>query len=153
MLVSRGSATERLNSFETGQKLDISIDWADSKMTDTTDVIQGGPMLIKDGILCLNNEGLPENFTHKPHPRTIVASDGYYLWFFVFDGRNPWHSRGVTLKEAGQILIDMGMLQALNLDGGGSTEMIWHNRIINMPSGGIERPFPYAVIIKGQGGS
>jgi hypothetical protein len=30
--------------------------------------------------------------------------------------------------------------------------MIWHNRIINMPSGGIERPFPYAVIIKGHGG-
>lgn len=153
MLISRGTATEKLNSLETGQKLDISINWADSKMADTTDVIQGGPMLIKDGILCLNNEGLPENFTHKPHPRTIVATDGYYLWFFVFDGRNPWHSRGVTLKEAGQILIDMGMLHALNLDGGGSTEMIWHNRIINMPSGGIERPLPYAVIIKGQGRS
>jgi exopolysaccharide biosynthesis protein len=60
----------------------------------------------------------------------------YYL--VVADGRRP-DSRGFSLADEGAFLSDKGCSIAYNLDGGGSSEMMFDGKIINIPSGGHER--------------
>ena len=49
---------------------------------------------------------------------------GLNNWIFmVIDGRNGLHASGATLMEAAELLSSMNMAYALNLDGGGSSEL------------------------------
>jgi exopolysaccharide biosynthesis protein len=43
-------------------------------------------------------------------------------------------SRGMSLLEFADLMIDEGIYQGLNLDGGGSTTMIINNKVVNSPS-------------------
>lgn len=65
-----------------------------------------------------NNEGL--------YPRTAIALDkgGQTLWIVAIDGRQPTYSEGVTLDELAEIVRELGVETALNLDGGGSTALV-----------------------------
>lgn len=77
-------------------------------------------------------------FADSRPPRTAVAvtSQGRLLLMTV-DGRQPGFSEGMSLQELGQFLAAHGAVDALNLDGGGSTTMVVadpHPRIINFPS-------------------
>lgn len=82
------------------------------------------------------------------HPRTAagVKDDGHTLVLCVFDGRQPTHSVGVTLPELADVLIDHGVVDAINLDGGGSTSLALSQRegepaaLLNRPSDPSERP-------------
>lgn len=60
------------------------------------------------------------------HPRTAVgvSKDGRYLYIIVIDGRQPAYSLGATTRETAQWLTQLGAHDALNLDGGGSTELV-----------------------------
>jgi exopolysaccharide biosynthesis protein len=66
-------------------------------------------------------------------------------FFFVGDGRDGTHSVGFTLREAADILKKKGAAYALNLDGGGSTELWVDGRIVNVPSEKRERPVSYGI--------
>ncbi len=59
--------------------------------------------------------------------------------FVVVDGRQDGHSRGVTMGELAQIMIDLGATTAYNLDGGGSSTMYYDGEVVNSPSNGGER--------------
>ena len=80
------------------------------------------------------------------HPRTGagVSKDGRTLWLVVVDGRQPEYSVGMTLPELGDLLIELGADDALNLDGGGSSSFVARNSagewITNKPSDGKFRP-------------
>jgi exopolysaccharide biosynthesis protein len=50
------------------------------------------------------------------------------------DGRQPAYSVGVTLQELQDLALAMGLSNALNLDGGGSTTMVVGGAIMNRPS-------------------
>jgi hypothetical protein len=70
------------------------------------------------------------------HPRTAIGllPDRTALLVTV-DGRHPGHSEGLTLQELAQFMIDLGCLEALNLDGGGSTTLWLRDKgVINHPS-------------------
>jgi len=56
------------------------------------------------------------------NPRTAVGikSDGSLI-FYTVDGRKNGHSRGLTLSELANRMIELGAVEAVNLDGGGST--------------------------------
>jgi hypothetical protein len=62
----------------------------------------------------------------KRHPRTAVglSQDGRYLYLLVIDGRQPLHSVGATSAETAAWMKWLGAYDALNLDGGGSTDMV-----------------------------
>jgi uncharacterized protein YigE (DUF2233 family) len=80
------------------------------------------------------------------HPRTGVGvtADGRVLMVTV-DGRQSGYSVGVTLKEMGRLMLNLGAKHAFNLDGGGSTAMSrrfttsGEFKITNRPSDGKER--------------
>ena len=63
------------------------------------------------------------------------------------NGRQPGISVGVTLTELAEIMIDLGAVDAMNLDGGGSTTMVIRNQVLNLPSDGIERPVSNGIMI------
>ena len=77
------------------------------------------------------------------HPRTAVGVKGSKLYLFVVDGRQSGYSEGMNLVEIANLLKnDYGITDALNLDGGGSTSMVFADptaRTINRPSDGTDR--------------
>jgi hypothetical protein len=80
------------------------------------------------------------------HPRTAVGitKDKKQLIILTIDGRTS-NFRGIAQSELAKLLIELGAYEAINLDGGGSTEMIVKNigqtspKIVNAPSDGGER--------------
>lgn len=73
------------------------------------------------------------------NPRTAIGytQDGNFIMVAV-DGREG-ASVGLTLKELAWFMKSIGCINAMNLDGGGSTVMYVNGRVVNMPKvkGGI----------------
>ena len=59
------------------------------------------------------------------YARVAVGIDrkGDKLWLVLVDGKQPYYSEGITLKELADILVSLGCDRAINLDGGGSTTL------------------------------
>ena len=86
------------------------------------------------------------------HPRTNigVTADGKVL-MVVVDGRRT-ASHGMTLAEMGQLMRSLGAVDAINLDGGGSSVIVRHVRgkgltVANKPSDGKQRPASQAFAV------
>lgn len=119
--------------------------WRDEPMGRMDTVVQAGPMLLQNGVAVNPDEGFSKSTVWMKHPRTFVGYDGDRLWWVVVDGRNPWHSMGLTLEETRRLAANLGLTSALNMDGGGSSTLWWHGVVANAPSGGQERMIPYGV--------
>ena len=74
-------------------------------------------------------------------PRTVIGQIGplHYV-LLVADGRQSGYSKGMTLGEAQRLMLDLGAQTAMNLDGGGSSELWFMGEILNRPSQGREHP-------------
>lgn len=74
------------------------------------------------------------------HPRTAIGfnADSTRLYFVVVDGRHLT-STGVTLKEMKGIFDALGAVNAVNLDGGGSSCILVNDEVMNHPSDGSVR--------------
>jgi hypothetical protein len=129
------------------------------------DAIGGLPMLISNGRIAIEGEGEPGDYLKARHPRTAVCyTDDNYI-FAVVDGRQPKLSVGMTLEELADFMLSLGCKEALNSDGGGSTELAValpagaarpstiaptsgsNLTIVNSPSDGNERGRPNAWLI------
>ena len=101
-----------------------------------------GPELIRDGKAVEFDSAfdLISTAQMRREPRTAIGQIGqlHYV-IIVADGRQPCYSRGMTLAELQDCFISFGAKTAINLDGGGSTEMWFRGDIINLPSEGKER--------------
>jgi exopolysaccharide biosynthesis protein len=114
------------------------------ELTPTTSAVTGRFQLLDEGRIIAPFKR-PDDFFSR-HPRTIVGSmwDGKIV-FVTVDGRSA-HSIGVTLREAGKIARALGMRDAVNLDGGGSTTMAIKGKLANKVSGRTERPVSDALV-------
>ncbi|MBQ6417321.1 MAG: phosphodiester glycosidase family protein [Synergistaceae bacterium] len=111
-----------------------------------SNIIQAGPMLIYDGETSRFEENFSSSLISPRHPRSAVGLNAEGSWvFMVVDGRNGMHSSGATISELTEIMRGQGMIYALNLDGGGSTEIMIDGKIWNIPSDGYERRISYAL--------
>lgn len=112
-------------------------------------VIQAGPLLLDDGEPRRDPEGFSNAILSARHPRSVVGLTEEGEWFFlVVDGRNGLHASGATLAELTEILRSCGAFCALNLDGGGSTELIVNGKLYNSPSEGKERSISYGLGVR-----
>lgn len=69
-------------------------------------------------------------------PRTAIGMIGANHFLFVaVDGRSTGYSRGMTMTELAQLLLDRGAKVGYNLDGGGSTTMVLNGNLVNNPLG------------------
>lgn len=124
-----------------------------SKLDKYTELMQGGPLLIKNGKISHNHENIQKNVINGRHPRTFVGEKDNKIIWGVIDGRDNMHSIGVTLDELRKECIAIGLKNALNLDGGGSSSLMWRDIIITKPSNNNEqeRPIPYAILFFREG--
>lgn len=54
----------------------------------------------------------------------------------------------MSLTSLANLLLELGAVEAMNLDGGGSTTMIIHNKLVNKPSDQAgERPVSDAILV------
>ena len=100
------------------------------------DITNGVPQLIKDGKIDITweQEKTTKSFVETRHPRTAVAKlkDGKFLMITV-DGRSE-SSGGIGLQDLAGYLLSLGAIDAMNLDGGGSTTMFLDGKVVNHPS-------------------
>ncbi|HEX6444413.1 MAG TPA: phosphodiester glycosidase family protein [Streptosporangiales bacterium] len=124
----------------------------------STYVVNGGPELVRDGRLHVTPQrdgmvhpGDPSwyyGWAHKRNPRTLVGVDGRGRTVIVTaDGRST-SSLGLSITEAGAVARALGLRDAMNLDGGGSTTMVVGGQVINDPSDATgERPVGDALLV------
>ena len=88
-------------------------------------------------------------FATDRHPRTAIAKlASSELLLVTVDGRQPGVSMGMSLYMLTDLLRELGAVEAMNLDGGGSTTMVVHNKIVNKPSDQTgERPVSDAILV------
>lgn len=107
--------------------------------------------LVTGPLLLLNSKAvkLPNmKFSNDRHPRTCLCGTNESVVFITIDGRSQ-NAAGMSLSELQKFLLDIGCVDAINLDGGGSTTMwILAKGIINFPSDKTgERPVANALLI------
>ena len=99
--------------------------------------VGGGPALVKDGVVNVTNkeEQMFVNGLNDRHPRTAMGYTAHReLIILVVQGRFPGIAEGVTLEDEAKILVDLGCVEALNLDGGGSSCMLVNGNETIKPS-------------------
>ena len=96
-------------------------------------VLSFGPGLIVDGQITVTADD-EVGKAKEDNPRTAIGiiEEGHYL-FVVSDGRTD-ESEGLSLLELAQFMQDLGATTAYNLDGGGSSTMVFMGEIINNPT-------------------
>jgi exopolysaccharide biosynthesis protein len=115
--------------------------------------IGGGPVLIQDGkINITNNEELlfAGKAMYDKHPRTAMGytADGKLI-ILVIQGRFPTKAEGANLLQVATILQQLDCIEALNLDGGGSSCMLVNGKETITPSDKTgQRALPAVFIIR-----
>ena len=100
-------------------------------------ILAAGPVLIDEGVSVDHDaytKGMVDNAGGKPvgafytytqrHPRTAIGTDKKgNVYLIVVDGRSAGNAEGVTITELTKICAWLGLTDAINLDGGGSSTM------------------------------
>ncbi|MEQ8148270.1 phosphodiester glycosidase family protein [Streptomyces sp. OP7] len=123
-----------------------------------TDIVNAGPELVRDGRLHVTpatdgmvHPGDPSwyyGWVHKRNPRTLAGTDASGRTVLVTaDGRST-DSLGLSITESAQVARSLGLRDAVNLDGGGSTTMVAKGQVVNVPSDAAgERPVGDALLL------
>ena len=117
------------------------IDFSSSQFWKVRDAIHAGPILIHNNIIDITIED--EVFFNTPisgiQPRSAVGyTKNNELILMVVDGRQI-ESRGVYLEELAILMKNFNCVEAINLDGGGSSSMVADSRLLNKPVGRLSQ--------------
>lgn len=135
-----------LNKFKVGDKVDLQISTI-PEWKNVRHIISGGPYLVK------NNEVFVDMTAQKlaaiggKNPRSAIGYTAENNLILVsVDGREG-SSVGMTLMQLGNFMKSIGCVNAINLDGGGSTVMYVKGKVVNNPQvkGGI--PLSNAIVL------
>jgi hypothetical protein len=129
------------------------------KAGSSTDVVNGGPVLMTNGAENItakrdgmvhqgDNNSFYYGWVHKRNPRTIAGVDAQGRTLLVTaDGRQTT-ALGLSIKESADVARSLGMVDAINLDGGGSTTMVVNGQVVNSPSDAAgQRPVGDALLV------
>ena len=95
-----------------------------------------GPGLIENGEIIVSEED-EVGRAKASNPRTAIGeiAANHYL-FVVSDGRTD-DSEGLSLRELAEFMLRLGAVTAYNLDGGGSSTMVFNGLVVNNPTAGM----------------
>jgi phosphodiester glycosidase len=113
--------------------------------------IGGGPVLVQEGAVFITNkeEQLYAFEKDDRHPRTAIGyTRNHRLIILVIQGRSPGIAEGATLDEVARMLVDLGCVEALNLDGGGSSCMLINGKETIQPADKTQRPVASVFLVK-----
>jgi exopolysaccharide biosynthesis protein len=116
-----------INEAETSlDSLDLSSIWQ---------ILSFGPALLEDGqIVVDSNDEVGRAKTSNPRTAIGQVSENHYI-IVVSDGRTD-ESAGLSLLQLAQVFADYGCTTAYNLDGGGSSTMVFNGEVVNVPTDG-----------------
>lgn len=148
VLSAHGTKKEMIEYLDKGEKIKIDFS-VDPKWEKARYVMGAGPRLINEGQIQVTSkqESFPSDISVGRAPRTAIGQkkDGTLL-LMVVDGRSQT-SAGMTLEELARYLMEQGAYNAMNLDGGGSSELVVRKEIKNNPSDGRERFVSSGIVV------
>ncbi|MBR6163797.1 phosphodiester glycosidase family protein [bacterium] len=110
------------------------------KLKGYENVISGGPYLVKNGNVFVDVNEQKLTAIGGRNPRTAIGyTEDKRLIMVTIDGREET-SVGITLTDLAILMKSLGCVNAMNLDGGGSTVMYVNGKVVNSPAvkGGIQ---------------
>ncbi len=136
---------EQMAVFKTGDQITLSFATDDQKLPTARYATGGGDIMIQNGSIT-SSGNWDSSISGKLTARTAVGikADGTVVLYCV-DGLQKGYSTGLTMQELAQMLLNMGCVTAINLDGGGSTAMgkldvsTGNFSVVGSPSDGHER--------------
>ena len=136
LLVARGTMAPLLTASENApDNLRVQIQSAPATWNNYPTILGAGPRLVANGQVQTNEveeEFQPDVIARGP--RTAVGWDKDKNWLFlVADGRQA-ASVGLTIPELATLFAQLGAVEAMNLDGGSSTQLIINGELANNPS-------------------
>jgi hypothetical protein len=145
VLVGREAGADALAGLEPGDPVSVSYRPKTDSASPLRFSVGGNIVLLRDGTLPALDDVASE-------PRTAAgfSADGKTMYLATIDGRQR-DSRGMTMRELGELMLGFGADDALNLDGGGSSTLLAREPgeedpdVENSPSDGSERPVPNGV--------
>lgn len=153
LMISKSGTTELYNyldSLQVGSEVTVTNEAVGSPKWASAKNIIGTPA----GRLITNGE-IGRNFEAGANPRTAVGvkADGTVI-FYVLDGRQTNHSYGASLETLAARMKELGCIDAINLDGGGSTAIggvypgTTNFAVLNSPSDGTPRSCANYIFLK-----
>ncbi|MGE6612557.1 phosphodiester glycosidase family protein [Peribacillus sp. NPDC076916] len=164
VLAGTGEAAEWLRDHaQQGMKIQVKSeiigDGEPLKLDQTTSMINGGPRLLENGEISINaveegfhweeDPGFYYRFGERRNPRTLAGiKENGNLLFVTIDGRTPGWSVGANFEESAKVMKSLGAVNAINLDGGGSTTMTVGADRVTRPSDATgERPIADGILL------
>ncbi len=151
VLSGSGAGAKFLDLIPDGARLAITFSITPGWET-VTQAISGPTMLVHDGAISI--EPYAHGFADVTHPRSgIGVTEKGEVLLFVIDGRQPGYSMGATLDEFAELMSSQGVVNGMNLDGGGSSTLGVRLpgsdgvTMVNRGSDGFERPIGNGLLL------
>lgn len=117
------------------------------------DLLQAGPLLVAEGAIVFDGDQDREGFsadaaqfdsdiTQGRHPRAALGVSEEWLVAVACDGRRSNVDGGLTMLELAAVMVELGVEDAINLDGGGSTTLVHRGHLLNRPYSTQDQPAP-----------
>ena len=152
VLAGRGTWASQLQALRPGDRVTfdtrMSEDWRGA-----TEALAAGPLILKDGQITSSRSWEVEGFSNRvhndvAHPRTVVGfTPDKQMLLVTIDGRQSRWSVGLTTQETADLMRRLGAVDAVMMDGGGSTTMVTDGRVENRPSDGFARSVSNALVL------
>ena len=141
---------DQLASLQAGDTVDIDISSPDKRWNTAATAVGGLYKMITNGQV---EEGLVDG----QGPRTAVGirADGTVV-FYTVDGRQSGYSVGASMTQVAKRLVELGCVEAVCMDGGGSTTLgatlpgQSGFSVLSSPSDGVERSVSNAIFLVAQ---
>ncbi|WP_300267884.1 phosphodiester glycosidase family protein [uncultured Flavonifractor sp.] len=138
----------KLRALQPGDTVTLSITSTDERWNSVTQALGGTYKIVTDGKVV--SSGLPSERT--AWTAVGVKADGTVI-FYTLDGKQSGYSVGCTLSQAAQRLVELGCVEAIAMDGGGSTTIgatypdTNGMQVVNRPSDGSQRANSTAIFL------
>ena len=135
-----------LQQVHPGDTLTVSSALAPYGIGQVRTAVSGGAYLVRNGAMAVPVHGGGENNVRYPVTGIGVSKNGAHAIMVVFDGHEGLAQAGLTRPQFAQWMLSRRAYNAIELDSGGSTEMVArlpgqaHVSVLNRPSDGSQRP-------------
>jgi Phosphodiester glycosidase len=117
------------------------------------DLVQAGPLLVDAAAIVFDAGADPEGFsagagqfdsdiTKGRYPRAAFGISENWFVVVACDGRRSNVDGGLTMLELADLMVELGAVSAINLDGGGSTTLVHRGHLLNRPYSTQDQPAP-----------
>ncbi len=141
--------TSTLAALKPGDTMDISITSADTRWNDVQEALGAMYRILTDGTVA---SGIGDGSSNASRTAVGIKADGSVI-FYTIDGRQSGYSIGASISQVAERLKELGCVNAVCLDGGGSTTLgatlpdSSQFTIMNQPSEGSQRSVTNALFL------